>query len=512
MPKDNLDKLNEMLEEAKNKSGAEKQHKKGKLSVRERLDLLLDPNTFVQLDALVKSRFEDGKEKYLGDGVVAGFGKINGRQVYVYAQDFSQSGGSLGEQHAKKIAKCISLARLNGCPVIGLIDSGGARIQEGVYSLDGYGLIFKEMIKASGVVPQISVLLGPSAGGASYSPGLSDFVFMVDKISMMFITGPEVVKKVQGEEVSLEELGGCQVHNAQSGCAHFGFEGEEECLHGVKKLLAYLPQNNLEDAPLQRTLLDEVLEKEENLKLADIVPSDDKKGYDCKEVISEVFDKFSFFEVQSEFAGNVVVGFARLFGQSVGLVANQPKVLAGVLDIDSSDKIARFVNFCDAFNIPLINFVDTPGYLPGKDQEQKGIIRHGAKVLYAYARASVPKISLILRKAYGGAYIAMCSKYLAYDMVIAWPDAQLAVMGPEQAVEIIYRKDIVEAKDPKQLIKEKISELKERFLNPFAAAQAGQIDAIINPKDTRATLGKLLESMKNKSEEKIMRKHGNIPL
>ncbi|HNY97492.1 MAG TPA: acyl-CoA carboxylase subunit beta [Candidatus Pacearchaeota archaeon] len=510
--KKELARLSDQQDLLKDQKLVEKQHQKGKLGARERLDLLFDTGTFVELEAFVEDRLSLGKEKIPGDGVVTGFGKVNGRQVYAYSQDFSVMGGSLGEMHAKKIIRMILRARKTGCPIIGIIDSGGARIQEGVYSLDGYGGIFKEMIRASGVVPQITVLLGPSAGGASYSPGLSDFVFMVEKISLMFITGPDVVKKVNGEEINAEELGGTKLHNEKSGCAHFAFKSEAECFSSVKKLLSYLPSNNIEDPPHSRSLIDEVFEREELPELLEIVSEDDKKSYDVKEVIQQVADKLSFFEIQEEYAQNVVVGFARIAGHAVGIVANQPKILAGCLDINSSDKIARFVRFCDAFNIPLVNFVDTPGYLPGKDQESNGIIRHGAKVLYAYSEASVPKISIILRKAYGGAYIAMCSKLLAYDALLAWPGAQLAVMGPEQAVEIIFRKEALGVKDAKKFMAEKSAEMREKLLNPFLAAKAGQVDMVINPKDTRIYLIKILESLLNKREEKIPRKHGNIPL
>ncbi len=490
----------------------EKQHNKGKLTARERIEALLDLGSFVEIDAFAESRFQTGKENYPGDGVVVGMGKINKRTVFVYSQDFSAQGGSLGEIHAQKIIKAFDMAQKTGSPIIGLIDSGGARIQEGVYSLDGYGGIFRKIIKASGVIPQITVLLGPCAGGASYAPGLSDFVFMVEGISNMFITGPDVVKKVTGEDVSADDLGGPKTHGTKSGCAHMVFKSEQDCFNSVKELLSYLPQNNLSDPPRQRSIIGEVFEKEISEKLLDIIPDNDKKGYDVKIIINEVFDKTSFFEIQSDFASNVVTGFARLSGYSVGIVANQPSVLAGCLDIDSSDKIARFVRLCDAFNIPIVNFVDTPGYLPGTDQEQKGIIRHGAKVLYAYAEATVPKISIILRKAFGGAYIAMCSKHLAYDAVIAWPAAQLAVMGPEQAVRIIYKRELAESKNPEKLEEEKIREMKEKFLNPFQAAKAGQIDMIINPKDTRESLYKIFEPLLNKRELKVPKKHGNIPL
>ncbi len=510
-----IEKLNKKLKEINAPELAEKQHQRGKLTARERLDLLFDSGTFVELDAFVESRFEAlgmEKKKFPGDAVITGFGKIQGRPVYVYSQDFSKIGGTLGEMHGKKIIKAYRLAQKTGCPVIGLIDSGGARIQEGLFSLDGYAAIFREMVKSSGVIPQVSVILGPSAGGASYAPGLSDFIFMVEGISQMYITGPEVIRSVTGEEISFEDLGGAPVHATKSGCSHFVYQQEKDCFSGVKKLLSYLPQNNLEDPPRQRNLLSEFFETEESYRLAEIIPEDEKKGYEMKEVIEEIFDKGSFFEVQPDFAQNSIVGFSRIYGYVVGIVANQTKSLAGTLDIDSSDKVSRFVRLCDTFNIPLINLVDTPGYLPGKDQEQRGIIRHGAKVLYAFAEATVPKISLILRKAFGGAYIALCSKELGYDKVIAWPMAQMAVMGPEQAVKIIYKKDLAGSKDPKKLAEEKIQELKEIFLNPYQAAKMGQVDVIINPKDTRTVLFKCLESLLNKKESKIARKHGNIPL
>ncbi|HNZ83924.1 MAG TPA: acyl-CoA carboxylase subunit beta [Candidatus Pacearchaeota archaeon] len=490
----------------------EKQHNKGKLTARERIESLFDIGSFCEIDAFAESRFQTGKDNYPGDGVITGFGKINKRTVYVYSQDFSAQGGSLGEMHAQKIIKIFDMAVKTGSPIVGIIDSGGARIQEGVYSLDGYGGIFRKIIKASGVVPQITVLLGPCAGGASYAPGLSDFVFMVQGTSTMFITGPDVVKKVTGEEVTGEDLGGAKTHGVKSGCAHMVFQSEQDCFSGVKQLLSYLPQNNLSDPPRQRSIIGEVFEKEISEKLLDIIPDNEKKGYDVKEIINEVFDKASFFEIQPDFAQNAITGFSRLSGYTVGVVANQPSVLAGCMDIDSSDKIARFVRLCDAFNIPIVNFVDTPGYLPGTDQEEKGIIRHGAKVLYAYAEATVPKISIILRKAFGGAYIAMCSKHLAYDAVIAWPAAQLAVMGPEQAVKIIYKRELAESKNPERLEQEKIQELKDKFLNPFVAAKAGQIDMIINPKETRESLFKIFESLLNKRELKVPKKHGNIPL
>jgi len=510
-----IEQLNKNLSGLENSELIEKQHQKGKLSARERIFALLDAETFVELDQFVESRFNQlglDKKKAAGDAVITGFGKINNRPVCVFSQDFMKvGGGSLGEMHGKKIIKVIEMARKTGCPVVGIIDSGGARIQEGIASLDGYAGIFNAMVKASGVVPQISVILGPSAGGACYAPGLSDFIFMVDNISQMFITGPEVIKKVTGEEVTFDNLGGANVHCAKSGCSQFRFANEKDCFTGVKKLLSYLPQNNMDDAPRSKSILAELFEKEDSVKLLDIVPEESGKGYDIKAVIEEIFDKNSFFEIQPEFAANVVTGLARLGGYVTGVVANQPKIMAGVLDIDSSDKIAKFVRFCDSFNVPLINLVDTSGYLPGTNQEHNGIIRHGAKVLYAYAEASVPKISVILRKAYGGAYIAMASRELGYDRVLAWPGAQIAVMGPEQAAKIIYHREIAEAKDAAKVEQEKADQIKE-FITPFAAAKLGQVDMVINPKDTRSVLTKLLESLLTKREEKIARKHGNTPM
>lgn len=513
--KKDIGKLNEKLKELNNKELIENQHQKGKLTARERIELLLDANSFTELDSFVESRFSNlgmSKKKFPGDAVITGFGRINNRQVYVFSQDFTKIGGSLGEMHGKKIVKIINLAQKTGCPVIGIIDSGGARIQEGISSLDGYAAIFKSMIRCSGVVPQISVIVGPSAGGACYAPGLSDFIFMVNGISQMYITGPQVIKKITGETVSFEDLGGASVHTSKSGCAHFVYDNEKDCFLAVKKLLSYLPSNNLQNPPQERSLLAEFFEKEESLKLLDLVPEKEEKSYDMKAVIKEILDKGTFFEVQEAFAINSIVGFGKLAGFVVAIVANQTKHMAGTLDVDSSDKIARFVRFADAFNVPLINLVDTPGYLPGVSQETKGIIRHGAKVLYAFSEATVPKISLILRKAYGGAYIALCSRELGYDKVIAWPSAQIAVMGPEQAVKIIFKKDLAKSKNPQKLEKEKIEELKRTFLDPYQAARLGQVDMIINPKDTRIVLIKCLKSLLNKRESKIARKHGNIPL
>ena len=503
-------KLNKSLSDLDSPALAEKQHEKGKLSARERINILLDEGTFTELDAFVESRFfglEMDKKKFSGDSVITGFGKVKGRNIYLYSQDFSKMGGSLGEMHGNKIAKVIELARKTGCPIIGITDSGGARIQEGVASLDGYASIFRNMVKASGVVPQISIMVGPAAGGACYAPGLSDFIFMTEGISQMYITGPEIIKKVTGEDVTFESLGGASVHSSKSGCAHFVYENEKDCFNGVKNLLSYLPSNNAE-GPMREQVF---TEEEKNLELLEIIPEAQEKSYDMKEIINEVFDADTFFEVHSAFATNAVVGFARLEGIVVGVVGNQPKSMAGVMDIDCSDKIARFVRFCDAFNIPLINLVDTPGYLPGTNQEHQGIIRHGAKVLYAYAEATVPKISLILRKAFGGAYIAMASRELGYDRVIAWPCAQIAVMGAEQSVKIIFKKQLAESKNPAKLEKEKVQEIKE-FLDPFSAAKLGQVDMIIDPRDTRSVLIKSLESLLTKREGLIIRKHGSMPL
>lgn len=509
--KKEIEKLNNTLSDIDNVKLVEKQHQKGKLGAKERINLLLDENSFTELDAFIESRFSGldlDKKKFLGDSVITGFGKINGRTVYLYSQDFSKMGGSLGEMHGKKITKIIELGRKTGCPVIGIIDSGGARIQEGVSSLDGYASIFRSMVRASGVVPQISIMVGPSAGGACYAPGLSDFIFMTEGISQMYITGPEVIKRVTGEDVDFEGLGGASVHSTKSGCAHFVYNNEKDCFNGVKNLFSYIPQNNTEDSIINQESSEEI----KNEKLLEIIPEEQEKGYDIKEIIKEIFDAETFFEVHAKFATNAVVGFARLNGSVVGIVGNQPKSMAGVLDIDSSDKIARFVRFCDAFNIPLINLVDTPGYLPGTNQEYQGIIRHGAKVLYAYAEATVPKISLILRKAFGGAYIALASRDLGYDRVIAWPCAQIAVMGAEQAVKIIFKKQLSESKNPDKLEKEKVKEIKDSFLDPFCAAKLGQVDMIIDPRETRSVLIKSLESLATKREGLITRKHGSMPL
>ncbi len=492
------------------KEAVKAQHKKGRLTARERLDILLDQDSFVELQPFAKTRSPELQEKKrAGDGVVTGYGKINNRPVYVYAQDLTFMGGSMGEAHTRKIANVIDLATKNGCPVIGLLDSGGARIQEGISGLDGGGSIFYNNTKASGVIPQISCILGPCAGIAVYSPALTDLILMVNKTSQMFITGPDVIKSVTGEEIDFEGLGGANAHNQKSGVAHFFLESEKDCMMMVKKILTYLPQNNMENAPIINTNDNP---GRENEKLKDIIPADGKKAYDAKDVIVEVLDKNSFLEVQEEYAKNAVVGFGRLNNQVVGVVANQPCVLAGCLDINSSDKISRFVRLCDAFNIPIINFVDVTGYLPGTDQEHNGIIRHGAKILYAYSEATVPKISLVMRKAYGGAYIALVSKDMGYDNVIAWPTAEIAVMGAEQAVKIINRKEIADSKDPKKLSADKSKEFSDKFLNPHVAAELGKVDQIIDFKDTRKALIKTLESLANKRDRRPAKKHGNIPL
>jgi acetyl-CoA carboxylase carboxyltransferase component len=494
--------------EAYDKETVERRHKAGKLTARERIEKLLDEGSFVELDEFVQLRSPElQKKKRYGDGVITGYGTVDKRPVFLYAQDFTVIGGSLGEMHAKKIIKVMELARQQGAPFIAINDGAGARIQEGINSLDGYARIFHENTLASGVIPQLCLIMGPCAGGAAYSPALMDFVFMVDKESHMFITGPSVIKATTGEDVDFEGLGGASLHSTKSGVAHFMLDDEEGCLQAVRKLLAYLPSNNLGDSP--RTNIQH--EDKPSEKLASIVPKDAKRTYDIKEVIAEVCDRGSFFEVQKHFAKNVVIGFARLDNASVGIVANQPSVQAGCMDIDSSDKIARFVRFCDAFNIPIINFVDVPGYLPGTKQEHNGIIRHGAKVLYAYAEAVVPKIALIIRKAYGGAYIAMSSKELGYDQVIAWPSAEIAVMGSEQAAKILYRKEMEKAKDKKAFLEEKIKEL-DKLDSPYVAAELGKLDLIIDPKDTRQVLTRTLHMLLRKRENRPAKKHGSVPL
>ncbi len=496
----------------------EEQHKKGKLTARERLALLLDENSFEEFDMFVKHRSKDfglETQRPLGDGVVTGCGRIHGRFVYVFSQDFTVFGGSLSEAHAEKIIKVMEMAMRNGAPIIGLNDSGGARIQEGVVSLGGYADIFLLNTLASGVVPQISAVLGPCAGGAVYSPAITDFVFMAQGTSYMFVTGPNVTKTVTHEDVTSEELGGADTHASKSGVAHFAMPNELECLDGIRKLLTYLPQNNKEKAPIINSNDDPA---RICTLLNDIVPQLSHQSYDMKAVIEETVDKGSFFEVHEQFATNIIVGFARLNGESVGIIANQPLSMAGVLDIDSATKGARFVRFCDAFNIPLVVFEDVPGFLPGTDQEWRGIIRHGAKLLYAFAEATVPKVTIITRKAYGGAYDVMNSKHIRGDINYAWPSAEIAVMGPKGAVEIIFKKEITDARvvggDPAALIKEEelTNEYRERFANPFIAAERGYIDDVIEPSETRIRLIRALKMLATKQATNPWKKHGNIPL
>lgn len=514
-----LDELKELRRKSLEGGGREKieaQHKKGKLTARERLEKLLDPGTFQELGWLIttRSRYYDElgidfkKVKYLGDGVVVGYGKIDRRLVFVFAQDFTVMGGSIGEAHGEKIARLIEMALTNQAPVIGLYDSGGARIQEGVASLHGCGRIFSANIKASGVIPQISLILGPCAGAAAYSPALTDFIIMV-KGSFMFITGPEVVKAATGVETTFEELGGADVHASTSGVAHFVTENEGQAFELARKLLSYLPQNNNETPPYSDT--GDPWDRE-SPELDTIVPTDPTKPFDVHEVIYNIVDNGEFLEVHSNYAKSAVVGFARIGGFVVGIVANQPLVNAGVIDIDASNKIARFVRFCDAFNIPIVTLVDTPGFMPGIDQEHGGIIKHGAKILYAYAEATVPKITVILRKAYGGAYIAMGSKSLGGDIVYAWPTAEIAVMGPEGAVRILYRKQASKVENPEEFMKQKLIEYRRLFANPYRAAELGYVDDVIEPRVTRKKIYTALEALVDKREEIVARKHGNIPL
>jgi len=489
----------------------ESQHNKGKQTARERLELLLDTDSFQETDKFVVHRTNDfGLEdrKPAGDGVVTGFGTIDGDPVTVFAQDFTVFGGSLGEMYAQKMVKIMELAMKNGCPVIGLNDSGGARIQEGVASLAGYGDIFHANVQASGVVPQISVIMGPCAGGAVYSPAVTDFIIMVDETSHMFITGPGVVKEVTGEEISFDDLGGATTHSTKSGVAHFKASSEEEALALVHKLLEYIPKNNLEVPPSRKPVEPEV-DKEH---MRSLMPDTAAESYDIRKVISSIIDRDSFFEVQQDFAQNIVIGFGFLGGKSIGIVANQPAYMAGVLDIDASDKAARFIRFCDAFNIPLLTFVDVPGFLPGSDQEHGGIIRHGAKLLYAFSEATVPKLTVIVRKDYGGAYDVMQSRHLGADHVFAWPTAEIAVMGAQGAVNIIYRKELAKADDPDELRQKFIDEYQERFGNPYKAAELGLIDAVIFPEETRAALLRALKQSENKRVQTHPRKHGNIPM
>ncbi len=490
----------------------EAQHKRGKLTARERLGLLLDEGSFVELDPFVTHRITDfglADNRPLGDGVVTGYGTIEGRLVFVFSQDFTVFGGSLSEAHAEKVCKVMDLAMKNGAPVIGLNDSGGARIQEGVVSLGGYAEIFLRNVLASGVIPQISAIMGPCAGGAVYSPALTDFVVMVKDTSYMFVTGPDVVRAVTHEDVTHETLGGAMAHNTQSGVAHFAANSEEECVYTIHRLLSFIPQNNLEDPPRSDPTDDPMRMDEE---LDGIVPENPNKPYDMKNVVRHVVDNGDFLEVHEHFAQNIIVGFARLNGRPVGIVGQQPAVLAGVLDINSSVKAARFVRFCDCFNIPLVTFVDVPGFMPGVAQEHGGIIRQGAKLLYAYCEATVPKITVITRKAYGGAYDVMSSKHIRGDINLAWPSAEIAVMGPDGAVNIIYRDEIANSPNPAETRARLVEQYRARFANPYVAAARGYVDDVIEPKETRPRLISALEMLKNKRDTNPPKKHGNIPL
>lgn len=510
-----IEALREQREKIEQGGGAKRiasQHEKGKLTARERLNLLFDENTFVELDAFVKHRcvnFGMEKTEAPGEGVVTGYGQVDGRLVYAYAQDFTVLGGSLGEMHAKKIAKVQDMALKMGAPIVGLNDSGGARIQEGVDALSGYGQIFYRNTISSGVIPQISAIMGPCAGGAVYSPALTDFIFMVDQTSQMFITGPQVIKTVTGEEVTAEALGGAMTHNQISGVAHFIAPNDQACIAEIRRLLSFLPSNNLETAPMT-SVTDDI--NRMIPELDDIIPENSNKPYDMKEIIIRVADNGDFFEVQPYYAPNIITGFIRLNGQSVGVIANQPKVSAGCLDINASDKAARFIRTCDAFNVPILTLIDVPGFLPGTTQEYGGIIRHGAKMLYAYSEATVPKVSLIVRKAYGGAYLAMCSKDLGADIVFAWPSAEIAVMGPEGAANIIFKNEISESANPQQTRMEKIESYRSEFATPFKAAERGFVDDVIEPGVTRLRLVDAFNMLASKREGRPAKKHGNLPL
>jgi propionyl-CoA carboxylase beta subunit len=489
-----------------------KQHKEGKMSARERISFLLDEGTFEETDKLVTHRCTDfgmQEQKTYGDGFVTGYGKIEGRLVFVFAQDFTVFGGSLSEANASKIVKIMDTAMRVGAPVIGLNDSGGARIQEGVMSLAGYADIFLRNTLASGVVPQISAILGPCAGGAVYSPAITDFILMVDKTAYMFITGPDVIKSVTHEDVTKEKLGGAETHNEVSGVAHFRAHDDAECLSMIRELFSFIPSNNLEDPP-RKPCTDPI--DRADAKLDSIVPTESNKPYDIKDVINAVIDDGYFFEVHEHYARNIVVGFARLNGRSVGVVANQPAILAGCLDIDASVKGARFVRFCDAFNIPLITFEDVPGFLPGTKQEYGGIIKHGAKLLFAFAEATVPKITVITRKAYGGAYCVMASKHIRCDVNYAWPTAEVAVMGPEGAVDIVYKRELSKAASKEEERQKLIEQFRDRFANPYVVAERGYVDAVIQPRETRKKLIEALEMLDNKRDKNPPKKHGNIPL
>ncbi len=513
--KNRLDELKDLAAEARKGGGQkriEDQHKKGKLTARERLEILLDEGSFVELDMFVKHRSHDfglEEQRILGDGVVTGHGRIDGRLVFVYSQDFTVFGGSLSEAHAEKICKIMDMAMKMGAPIIGLNDSGGARIQEGVVSLGGYADIFLRNTLASGVVPQISAVMGPSAGGAVYSPAITDFIFMVKNTSYMFVTGPNVVKTVTHEDVSFEELGGALTHATRSGVAHFASESEAECLIGIRKLLSYLPQNYREDPP---RLKPANVRGDKDKSLNTLIPDNPSKPYDMKDVIRLIVDDDSFMEVHELFAQNIIVGFGRLDGRTIGIIANQPAVLAGVLDNDASAKAARFVRFCDAFNVPLLVLEDVPGFMPGTDQEWRGIIRNGAKLLFAFSEATVPKITVITRKAYGGAYDVMNSKHIRGDMNYAWPTAEIAVMGPKGAVEIIFKKDIEKADNPEEMEAKLVADYTAKFANPYIAAERGYIDEVIEPAETRSKLIAAFQMLETKVDANPKKKHGNIPL
>ncbi|PSQ18919.1 methylmalonyl-CoA carboxyltransferase [Halobacteriales archaeon QS_8_69_26] len=512
---DRIDELAELREEARKGGGEdriERQHEKGKLTARERIDYFLDDGTFTEFDQLRTHRshsFGMEERQVLGDGVVTGYGDVDGRTVFVFAHDFTVFGGSLGEVVAEKVCKVMDKAMEVGAPIVGLNDSAGARIQEGVASLAGFTEIFHRNQRASGVVPQISAIMGPCAGGAVYSPSITDFVFMAEDTSYMYITGPGVTKQVTGEEVSHQDLGGAGVHTATTGIAQFSGRDDEDVLDGIKRLLSYLPSNNVEDPPRVEPW-DDPERRDEDLER--VVPDQPRKPYDVVDVVDSVVDEGSFYEVNESFAKNVVVGFARLNGHSVGVVANQPRVNAGTLTVDASLKASRFVRFCDAFNIPIVTFVDVPGYMPGTDQEHRGIIRHGAKILYAFSEATVPLLTVITRKAYGGAYCVMASKHLGADVNYAWPTAEIAVMGPRGAVNLLYRQELEEADDPDELRQELIDEYRDEFANPYTAADRGFVDDVIEPKNTRPRLIEDLEVLRSKREDTPDKKHGNIPL
>ena len=513
MHEEKIKRLYNMKKLAEDGGGQEKivaQHSKGKLTARERIDLLLDEGTFVEIDKYVTHRGDDpDTKKYYGDGVITGFGTVDGRQVFIYVYDFTILGGSLGEMAGRKIVKVMDHAMKVGAPLIGILDSGGARIQEGVMSLDGYGDIFFRNTMASGVIPQITASIGPCAGGAVYSPAMTDFVVMVENIGQMFVTGPEVVKEVLSQEVSFEDLGGAKTHATKSGVAHFIAKNEYDCMDKIKKLLSYIPQNNAEETPLVESI-DDLNRIDSNL--IDILPENPYQGYDIKQIIKSIVDNGEFLEIHELFAENIVVGFARMGGRSVGIVANQPMYLAGALDINSSSKAARFIRFCDAFNISIVTLVDTPGYLPGSDQEHNGIIRHGSKLLFAYCEATVPKITCIIGKAYGGAYIAMGSKNLRADVNYAWPTAEIAVLGPEAAITIIHRRDLKQSADVVATKKKLAKEFRDRFANPYIAAQNGVIDLVIDPLETRPMIIRALDALANKKESRPWKKHGNMNL